>query len=243
MNQITLLALFTLTGCGNNDDTSIDSTDVDTDTDADVVNDVTFKFTLNDFLNNTPIEGATVTVGEDTYTTSAAGSVELLLPENDYAKIDAEADGYPVAHFYRYIGSLDWSATRLLPSYTSISTLESLLGLNSDPEKGFLGVNVIAGDPRVSTETTWLPGTSIDIDASYDIAIVSDPSQTATGGLGVGNTTLQGAEATVIFLNVAAGPVTMNLSPPAGYSCELIPSELEIVAGDFQEASVFCQAN
>jgi hypothetical protein len=236
------LALLCLSSCSGVDETSLTDTSADTATDTatDTGVDVVFSLVLKDFMNNQPVENATVRVGSDEYTTSASGGAALTVKGNSYIVVDVEAEGYLPAHLHRFVGPNDRSAVRKLPTYEARDLIGTLFGLTPDTTKGALAVNIGSGDPRQDTDSDWLEETEVNIDLDYTTAMVVDPS--ATYGLSLGNTTLIGADASVLFVNVDVGTVTLSISPPDGYTCELIPSPVEITADHYHEVTVYCQS-
>jgi hypothetical protein len=233
MHRHTALSLFFLIGCT--------STDTDSGSDANddtlVVEQVTWDFSLQEYLSSEPLQGATLTVGDSTFVTDEQGSADLLVDGSSDIMVNMTQDGFPEAHFYRFMGPDGWNALREIPSNDTIALLAATLGLEPDPSKGILlAINSLACTPTDDpNDCAFLSGITIDIDANYDVALADDRTQPT--GLSVSNVSIDSA---VSFANVDPGPISLTLTPPEGYSCEYVHSSIEVFADHYHEVTLFC---
>ena len=193
---------------------------------------------FSEFFTQAPVVGATVTQGSDTQTTDASGNVTFQVQPNTNISLKLTADGYHDFYIYRPVGSIDWSTTLGLASDASISSLATALGITIDPSKALVNVNVLQGD--LATGNSQQGGATVDLDASYDVALVTDAK--STYGISPGNTTLDGSQAAVVFVNADPGTITSTITPPTGTACDLGSNSFDVPAGAFGVASVYCHA-
>jgi len=234
-----LLALLALTACNNTAPDTGSAAGDDTATGDDTGDDIetiTFTFQLLEFLSGDPVAGVALTVGDDTYTSDDDGIAEMALPSESYVQIDATHDGFPAAHYYRYVGSVDWGTDRYYPSDATLELMAGMLGLTPDTSKGqVLGITPLVCDPTDATSCYFLEGLAITLDLGYQVALAEDSSQAT--GFSVTNESMGGS---VLFVNVDPGTVNATLTPPSGYSCDYMPPEVEVVASHYHEVTVFC---
>ena len=201
-------------------------------------------FTLIDYLSNAPLPGAALSLGDQTLTTDAEGKAELTFDTWAPYHVSSTLDGYHDSHWYGFNDGEGFSGTYPMVSHSTTAMLAGALGITIDPEKGFLmiGVGEVASG---SNKLGSLAGATVDLDVPYDAALVPDVA--SPFGISPGKTTLEGSAASVIFVNVPAGPVNVTVTPPGGYACTVFPGNMEAqtittFADSFSRQTYTCMA-
>lgn len=216
-------------------DSATDS-DATTDSDTGAVNELEVFVVVEDFLSGVPLEGADWTFGEQQGTTDAKGEVPLSGTSGALVEFEVRAVGYRDTHSYRPI-SAGTGGVRF-PSIDTLAGLGQALSLPLDPGKGIVAVSVFYDD---AGSEQFASGVSIDLDQSYDAALVLDASSAM--GLSAGSTTLAGSGATVIFVNVPPGEVALSFSSEDFSGCELGFPSVQVTAGGYVNSRYVCAAN
>ena len=232
------------TGGDADTDTDADTdadTDTDTDTDADAETDaetVTLSVTYSEFLSSSRIEGLELTVeGGASTTTDADGLATFSLAQDSDVVITGSADGFRPMRFGYLVGTADFAQGTLVPSNSTLAVMGSVLGMTISEDKGMV-VHTVLDFEGADGGFDYLADVTVDIDLAYDVALVVD-SSSATG-LSVGNTTLDGSRAVVIFVNVEPGELTPTYTPPDGVTCSRMNSPLTVGAGEWVSGDAWC---
>lgn len=228
-----LAVLAPLVACsGGDDDKSAEETDEPTDveptdttpTDVTDVTDTvpmtegTYELVL--FQTTTPLEGATLSIGDETHVTGSDGKAVFHHPKGEDFVAILTKDGYLDQYLYGGAPTGDrYSRLLGIPDEATLVGLGAALGLALDPNDTLL--NVAVRELRPDGTTIPLAGATVSLDVAYDVALIRD-NATPTG-FNVGTTTLDTDPTSVYFVNSAAGQVTPTIVPPAGYTCAVFP--------------------
>jgi len=216
-------------------DTDADS-DTDADTDSDTDTDVEFTGGFFEFLSGQEVEEATITAGDVVTATDADGFVTLSYAPNTDIEILFEHEDFRDFYIYNHIGAEDYAINYLVPATGTIAGLGAIMGITIDTSKAIVSVSVRDGAPASSD---YVEGVTIDLDAAYDVALIFD--EAANTGLAAGNTTLEGEQSTVIFVNVEAGDLTPVIThPDEAATCTLGSETFNAPAGSYAISSLFC---
>lgn len=185
----------------------------------------------------TPLEGVKATVGGEVKYSDAEGRVSFEVERNTTAEVKAEINRYIVTYYNRQFTDFGWDTTYALLSNATVAALGALLGAPFDSSQGIVEVALTEASEAVSYTQT-VAGASVDLDAPYDLALVSDASSET--GFSNGNTTLEGSLSGVYFVNVAPGSVSLSIDPADSHTCSPVPAGVEVRAGTYTNVSVVC---
>lgn len=197
-----------------------------TDSDA-----ITVEMQLVDFMTNAGIANAPATIDGVATTTDDDGILSVRgTADTDYA-ITLDAADYPAFVGYQRIPPFSTSSLAMsIPASSSIGLLGTALGIQVDPDLAIVTVSALAMDRSAETFES-LAGVTIDIDATYEIALRTDSGSPL--GLSEGNTTAPDSAANVIFVNVEPGIITPSFTTPNGEDCTYGPGSGDAPAGAF----------
>jgi hypothetical protein len=202
------------------------------------VDPVNLTLSLGDFSNNAPLADVTITLGDQMQVTDVEGDTTFSIAPEQNVEATASPSGYPDIRITRYQGTGDLSAAYVIPSDAAIGQIAAVLMVDIDPNKAIIAVSVQDNDPNVANAFVSLPGTTIDLDVGYDVALVRDAN--SPFGLSPGNTTLDGSISNVIFVNVDAGTVTPTITPPGAYACDYGWDSFTADPSGYNVSSYYC---
>lgn len=188
---------------------------------------VEVRFTYFGTFPAVPIAGAdvqaattTLRSGLATDITDADGTIVVgVTPDEPYDIVFSEP-GFRDFHVVGYSDApgTSYSAGWSIPNNLTLDTLQAALGVPLDPTQGTVIVSV--HDHTGGSHLGLLAGATVALDVPYLLPLAGDLTQPT--GLGVGTTTT--SEGSVYFINAAAGTATPTVTPPAGYTCSVIPA-------------------
>jgi len=195
--------------------------------------DVTVELHLRDLQSSADITGAHLQYGNLDCTVDETGRVDLGGTPGSLLGVSGTADDYRPFSVLRPFPSFDALAKADLPSNGTTSLLASALEIPANPDAAIMSVTVFADEGEA-----FIGEVTVNIDAAHDAVLVTDDS--AAFGIREGDTTVEGSESTVVFVNVAAGSVTPTFSHPSGITCLDVPGTVEAKAGELLITSYFC---
>lgn len=181
-----------------------------------------YELELLDFNSEAPVAGATVTTGVSVATTDSGGVGHVRFVPEERFVVHVEAAGYPDVYLERWAQRVNDSSILLSPSSATVAFLASQLGISPDVTKGNLGVTVFTGFDGEGNPT-YLSGAAVTADVASERAIFG----TSLSPIGFAPGATTGDDGTVFLLNMAEGPVTVTVAPPAGFTCAPLESGLD----------------
>jgi hypothetical protein len=229
---------------GEDSDADVDAdTDADTDADSDADTDAepVGQLRIKNLQGGDPIEGATLTLGDEVRTTDADGRASFPVPSEGFFEIGVQKESYPDYHFL-FSANWNFSLSYFLMDRETVDLFGRLFDVTADPEAGMLFVLVFGlEDDKGALES--LPGATVEISAAHAFSAVQDPD--ADIHYSLGNTTLEGGSGSVIFADVAPGSTTITVLPPGDLTCMTFPggpdyASIEITAGESSFVAYIC---
>lgn len=221
-----LFVLFATVGCTDGADTDTD-TDSDTDTDTINTNSVLMTRSPVDGISGVVVSDATASLDGEQLTLDAESNFEFILERGEPAELVVSAEDYlDTVEIYHPDDELGIRGSVLMLSEAIVGALGSQLGLERDPEKAIVYVNL--SDTTTDPYST-IPGATITLSAASDASLVSDASSAFQ--VSGGNTTLEGSASNVFFVNVPTGELDISVDLPDGLSgCEYSPGGVALEA-------------
>ncbi|MFT7521005.1 MAG: hypothetical protein ACI9MC_003156 [Kiritimatiellia bacterium] len=214
MHKTALLLIACLVGLSACDD------DLDTDldgTDTEIEATVNFGMNVRDFVTLEPVSGLEIEYGDQAFVTTSDGGLAIPVPANGPVAINSTNSDYPDTYWHFASAEDDFSIGTFMVSRQTAGQIMGALGQTLDPSKGILVVAIFG------PESGFVPGATVDLDAEYSAAIVADSGSQI--GFSVGNKTLEGSSAWVVFLNVEAGDATPTVTlADQALDCGVFPS-------------------
>lgn len=207
MKSLVFLSILAI-GCDDTKESGEDTTTTETEP-------VMGECMYLDFQTGDPVEGATVEVESETYTTDSDGYTSFMISSNADMMIKSTKTDYPDLYHYGQVGEESFAFRIQWSSTATLDQLAQLLGNAIDSSKAIVIVTLN------DYEFNSLPGATVDIDQSYDLVLV--PDNTTMTGLSEGNTTKNTSSTYAIFVNVPAGEVQATIS---GFECSVSPANV-----------------
>lgn len=196
-----------------------------------------WNITLLDYSSKAPLSGAQLTVGNVIAFTDSEGKVSFQVEPNAVAELKAELKGYLDLYVYEPFGEVGLDSTIAMLSNATIKQLSLLLGIPYDANKAIVEVALYElTDSGPYTHT--VANTTVNLDVPYDVALALDVS--SPYGLSAGNTTLEGSDSTITFVNATPGATAIQLDVPEGFSCDRTPGSINSHPGAYTSVAVFC---
>jgi hypothetical protein len=168
------------------------------------------SFQLVDAATGKGFEGGTLTLGAATAQTDAQGRATLEVPPGSF---DVKLTGPNLATYTLAgaAGTGDFTFISYVSTRKTTSQVAAFLGTTLDPARGILVV--AADDPQLKPAV----GAKVSIDAEADAPFVI-----TSAGPKRGDTVVAGGSF-VSFFNVTPGSVRIDVTPPAGQTCDVAP--------------------
>lgn len=169
---------------------------------------------LDDIVGGADLSGATASLQGESLTRNADGTFSGTAPQSALLTARASAPGFMEGVMQGFSEDVDMYLFPPMLDLTTRDAISAALGVPYDETKAMLMIRAYLRDQ--SGAATALGGVTIDIDASYDVALTSD--QRAPGGLVPSNTTVSDAQsrAQITFINVVAGEIGVTVTAPEG---------------------------
>ncbi len=174
---------------------------------------------LSDIVTDDLLAGASLDFEDQHAETDTNGRARVTIPSQDPFGLDVSADGYADHVLAGLAGVADFQYVARVFDRNTLGTWLVELGTAPDPQMGVL---------VVALQTIALQAAA---DAVVTIDVASDPAFVLVDGdPQAGDELVFGADAFVIFPNVAPGTVNLDINPPEGDSCLAHPAL--IASGD-----------
>lgn len=196
-----------------------------------------WNLTLVDYASKAPLSGVQVTVGDVIAFTDSEGQVSFQVEPQTVAEMQAEFRGYLELYVYEPFGEVGLDSTVAMLSNATIKQLSVLLGIPYDSNKAIVEVALFEVTDS-GTFTHNVTNTTVNLDVPYDVALALDAS--SPYGLSTGNTTLEGSDSTITFVNATPGVTAIQLNVPETFSCDRGPASVTTHPGAYVAVNVFC---
>lgn len=236
LTPMTLAALLALSGCSDKDVDPADTSDTaapddtgdsadsgdtdqpddtaDTDDSGDTGDtggqNVNLRVAVFDIFYGDYLIGAPITIGDTEGVTASDHYYYVDVPINSHLEVWTKNEGYLDAKLDLFSLEEDLSTALPVLAEDTLATVGAVFGGEYDPARATFYVRAYhrGSDGTLSA----LPGLTVDLDASYDIALAADPSSSV--GLTESNTTADAAVTSILFANVTPGERTLTLTLP-----------------------------
>ena len=177
--------------------------------------------------------GVSVSTGEQQEVTSPSGQASVVVTEGAY-RVTLEASDARAHHLFGVAGEAAFTQTSYMSPDSVTLGVFGALGLVDDPTRGTLVVGL--DTPTLAPAV----GASAAIDSASDPAFIFAGFAPQSGA-----TIPAGGQSFVTFPNVAAGPVNVSASLPAG-ACLPFPAlsgdpGIEVYPGEVSVVAFICQ--